>query len=531
MVVPAGYHRLCYSRIVRQRIVLGLVACGLVACGGDERAAPAAAASIDAAAALTDLPSVPPKPPPPKTPEFPDGTRSLRLTKTIAVRLRPGRDAKQIGTIAEDTRVAWTATEKAAGCKQPWVEITPRGWVCGEYLEPNTRGPIGVELPRLERGDIVPGEYGRIIEAGATTYVLPDKKAKKDDKKKPKKADPPPPDAGVPPAGEGFGSAGGPVTSPDQVDPAAPVEVASSRVPDPMVPGRPLLGSVTVRKYGELAFGDKVYWKISRGNEYVALKSIRVHEPSEYHGLRLGDDTGLRLPVAFVWPKSKDAKHVWIRKNAALRGALRQVEVRTPFAILETVEANGAPVAYRVGEGEWIEASQVRVAREAPPPPIVQDGERWFDVDLDTQVLVAYEGTMPVYTTMISSGRKDHATPTGVWRMEKKLTETDMNGVTGEDPYSVSTVPWTQFFHGVDGLALHAAYWHDGFGKVKSHGCVNLSPADARWLYFWSAPMVPPGWTLVAGVVEAPGSVVRVRSKADPEPALKGYAIKVEEAR
>ncbi len=514
---------------MRPRFVLGLVWLGLVACGDDRREEVASAPSPDATPA--ELPAVDVPAPPPKTPAFPDGTRSLRLTKTIAVRLGPGRDAKQIGTIAVDTRVAWTRTEKAAGCKRPWVEIAPRGWVCGEYLEPNTRGPIGVELPRLDRGGIVPGEYGRIIEAGATTYTLPDKKTKATDKKKGKKEVAV--DAGVAP-GEGFGSGGGPVTTPDQVDPNAPIEAIVNKpsVPDPMVPSRPLLGAVTVRKYGEITFGDRTYWKISRGNEYVMLKSIRIHEPSEYRGLRLADDTGLSLPIAFVWPKSKNAEHVWIRKNAAGRGALRQVEVRTALPILETVESSpGAPVAYRIGEGEWIEASQVRVAREAPPPPKVGDTERWFDVDLDTQILVAYEGTLPVYVTMISSGKKDTETPTGTWRMWKKLTETDMNGLSGEDPYSVSTVPWTQFFDPDEDLALHAAYWHDGFGKVRSHGCVNLSPADARWLYFWSEPMVPPGWTMIAGVVEAPGSIVRVRSNADPEPPFQGYALKVQQAR
>ena len=75
------------------------------------------------------------------------------------------------------------------------------------------------------------------------------------------------------------------------------------------------------------------------------------------------------------------------------------------------------------------------------------------------------------------------------------------------------------------------AYWHDGFGKQRSHGCINLAPRDARWLYYWSDPIVPPGWTATTGVVEAPGSIVRVRSVADPMPAWRGYAKKVAEAR
>jgi hypothetical protein len=91
--------------------------------------------------------------------------------------------------------------------------------------------------------------------------------------------------------------------------------------------------------------------------------------------------------------------------------------------------------------------------------------------------------------------------------------------------YSVATVPWTQFYK--KDFALHTAYWHDRFGTPRSHGCVNLSPADARFLYFWSEPSVPPGWSMAHGVTERPGSLIRVRSAADPSPTPKGYAAKV----
>ena len=42
------------------------------------------------------------------------------------------------------------------------------------------------------------------------------------------------------------------------------------------------------------------------------------------------------------------------------------------------------------------------------------------------------------------------------------------------------------YFH--EDYALHGAYWHDGFGYKHSHGCVNLSPKDAKWLFIWSTP-------------------------------------------
>ena len=60
---------------------------------------------------------------------------------------------------------------------------------------------------------------------------------------------------------------------------------------------------------------------------------------------------------------------------------------------------------------------------------------------------------------------------------------------------------------------------------------MNLAPADARWLYFWSDPQVPAGWTMAAGVTERPGSIVRVRSAAEPDPPIRGYAKLVEEQR
>jgi len=88
--------------------------------------------------------------------------------------------------------------------------------------------------------------------------------------------------------------------------------------------------------------------------------------------------------------------------------------------------------------------------------------------------------------------------------------------------YSVADVPWTMFYDG--GYAVHSSYWHDGFGGVRSHGCINLAPRDARLLYRWSSPDVPPGWTAVYGDEDHPGSMVRVRSRGEPDPELRGYA-------
>ena len=83
----------------------------------------------------------PADPAPVAQPDFPEGTRSLQLTRTVPVRLDPGDDGKRIGTVAVDTRVGWTRTAKGKGCARAWVEIQPRGWICGEHVKTTKLAP------------------------------------------------------------------------------------------------------------------------------------------------------------------------------------------------------------------------------------------------------------------------------------------------------------------------------------------------------------------------------------------------------
>jgi hypothetical protein len=437
----------------------------------------------------------------PAAPDFPEGTRSLELTRTVPVRLEAGDDAKRIGTIAIDTRVRWKRTAHAKGCSRPWVEIEPRGWVCSESVKASTKPAFGREVPLLDRGTIVPGDYGRISGPNATTYTIPRPEKKKPDKKK----------------------KSGPITSPSQV--------ADDSDKVKLVEDQPILGTLTVRIYEELTSDGKLYFRIDpKQKEYVLASQVRRLSPSSFMGSRMGDDTGWTLPFGFIWPRSH-WQQAWTFAQPN-KVQYRQINARTPVPLLETFSTkDGKPSAYRIGPAEWVNAADVRVFHPSPPPPQLRPAERWIDVDLDAQMLVAFEGEMPVYATLVSSGLKDTPTSPGLYRVWLKESEADMKNLKAEDPYSVATVPWTQFFYPEEDLALHTAYWHDNFGQPRSHGCVNLAPRDARWLYYWSDPQVPPGWTMTTGVVEAPGSVVRVRSAATPVLEWKGYARKVLEAR
>jgi lipoprotein-anchoring transpeptidase ErfK/SrfK len=137
----------------------------------------------------------------------------------------------------------------------------------------------------------------------------------------------------------------------------------------------------------------------------------------------------------------------------------------------------------------------------------------WFDVDTAHQVLVAYRGEVPIFATLVSSGRRGHSTPPGAFRIWVKLITGRMANEEPSDPeenpYYLEDVPWVMYFN--DDIALHGAYWHGSFGHVRSHGCVNLSPLDARWVFDKAQPALPRGWWSVLPSADDPGSLVRIR--------------------
>ncbi|HEX3594880.1 MAG TPA: L,D-transpeptidase [Polyangiaceae bacterium] len=80
----------------------------------------------------------------------------------------------------------------------------------------------------------------------------------------------------------------------------------------------------------------------------------------------------------------------------------------------------------------------------------------------------------------------------------------------GSQNFELRDVPWIQYF--ASGYAIHGAYWHDVFGIPRSHGCINLSPIDARLAFMWTEPQVPPGWHGInVGAETGEGTVVVVR--------------------
>ena len=163
-----------------------------------------------------------------------------------------------------------------------------------------------------------------------------------------------------------------------------------------------------------------------------------------------------------------------------------QVHYKDRFHILEERIVQGAPW-YRIGEDRWVYGGWVGVARFKPRPALIRPDEYWVGVSLREQTLVAYEGDRPVYAALVATGLPQTPTVQGIFRTWLRLKWGKMSGgsyATG-GYYYLEDVTWTMYFY--RGYSLHTAYWHDAFGRPRSHGCVNMSPYDAWWVFQWSA--------------------------------------------
>jgi lipoprotein-anchoring transpeptidase ErfK/SrfK len=114
-----------------------------------------------------------------------------------------------------------------------------------------------------------------------------------------------------------------------------------------------------------------------------------------------------------------------------------------------------------------------------------QSSQRWIEIDLSRQRLIAWEGGTPVYAVVISTGKEATPTPTGSFAIQTKHRVARMQGAD----YDIGDVPYTMYYSG--NYAIHGAYWHRRFGTPVSHGCVNVAVDHAGWLFDWATVGTP----------------------------------------
>jgi lipoprotein-anchoring transpeptidase ErfK/SrfK len=451
-------------------------------------------------------------PPPP----IPEGAPRLASVAMLTdVRARPDLKANKVGYLRAGAIVEMDPKEHGkAGCPGGWRKIKPYGFVCvGPEVTLDLEHPIVRASSR--RPDVtqkLPYMYGVAMRGGPAYARIPTEEDQKQFEPRLKTHL-----AKWAKDKESGATYGLDVWLKWKSEPAPAALVAlAEKVTDKDIPWflrdghtapnlSGLIKSDSTVKIDEVARRNGVAFVDSflhEGRRYNVATDLRVipadrFRPirgSEFHGYVIGED--IDFPFALV--RKKGAKRwQWSGKKLIEAGEL---EWRSAVALTGKQKFADGKLYYETKQGDWIDdRSAGRVDPAKKMPAWGKNGAKWIDVNITKQVLVAYEGTKPVYTTLVSSGEgglgdpeTTKSTKRGIFRIHTKYISITMDSDVVGEAFELRDVPYVQYFE--NGFALHGAYWHDVFGQPKSHGCVNLAPEDARRLFWWSEPQVPPGW-------------------------------------
>lgn len=174
------------------------------------------------------------------------------------------------------------------------------------------------------------------------------------------------------------------------------------------------------------------------------------------------------LVVALNWPRSELTSKAFIDRIYSASGEIDPTATKG------------------VWNGQEVPVPTAELAALSQPSNVlgVSTGEKWIDIDLTAQRLVAHEGSSVIYDFPISSGLPWTPTVTGEFYIWAKLKSQRMTG----PGYDLPNVPFIQYFY--KGYAIHGAYWHANWGTPISHGCVNMKIADAQALFYWTNPVL-----------------------------------------
>jgi hypothetical protein len=457
-------------------------------------------------------------PPPPAPDNVP---RLASIAMSTEVRSRPDRNATKIGYLRAGAVVEMDPDPAGtSGCPDGWRRIKPGGFVCvGPEATLDLNHPIARASTR--RPDVthkLPYLYGVVTRGGPAYARIPTDKDLRTFEPGLKKHL-----AKWERDKESGATYGLDLWLRWKTEPALPaLEALDQRITDKDIPwflqdggAAPNLSGLiktkdavkidALSRRNGVAFVDSF---LHEGRRYNVSTDLRVMPAdrfrpirgSDFHGYLIGKD--IDFPFALV--RRKNAKQYVFDAAKKRLVASDELPWRSAVALTGKQKFFGGKLHYETKSGTWIDdRSAGRVDPAKKMPAWGKNGEKWIDVNITKQVLVAYEGTTAVFATLVSSGEaglddpeKTKSTKRGIFRIHTKYISVTMDSdVVGEE-YELRDVPYVQYFEG--GYALHGSYWHDGFGQPKSHGCINLAPEDARRLFWWTEPQVPPGWHGVA---------------------------------
>ena len=173
----------------------------------------------------------------------------------------------------------------------------------------------------------------------------------------------------------------------------------------------------------------------------------------------------------------------------------------TTYWVYECVQDDEGKNWYRIQDDKWkirffVRAEHLHIitAEEISPiSPEIPPAEKHLEIHLPEQLVVAYEGDQAVYMARTATGARfrdgDYRTPVGTYMTNRKRPSRHMaaGDLADANSYDLPGVPWVCYLM-ENGISFHGTYWHNNYGRERSHGCVNLSPRDAQWVYRWTNP-------------------------------------------
>jgi hypothetical protein len=241
-------------------------------------------------------------------------------------------------------------------------------------------------------------------------------------------------------------------------------------------------GLIYVNLVAPVQAGGQDFYQIHTG-EYIRAADVKDVTPTDFQGILFSQQP--QYPIAWIVSNVRPSP----LPGVPAPGSGQRLYRKSVVQIFATQHV-GQWDWYLIGHNQWVEQRTVARLNLNPPPPGVSG--RWIQVDLFEQTVAAYEDNRLVYASLVSSGLDEWPTRPGLFHIYAKLLADRMAGsyrADGSDYYYLEAVPWVMYFDGA--RALHGEYWHDGLGLKRSHGCVNLAPLDARWLYDWASNGTP----------------------------------------
>jgi hypothetical protein len=459
-----------------------------------------------------------------------------RLTSvSVVTNIFPGPGLKyggNIGYLHQGSSIALRNRDPVRGrpdCPTAWYAVEPRGWICNDNTTvlQTERRILGENVDRLVRGlqagasSDGPLPFGYAMSLGVPMYGRIPTAAEQNQNEWMYGA----PGRPLGPWARGYdglASGGSTEASPEipwflENGEFAPINVrGEGRLIRKVVPRGSMISFASAFEAGGRT------WLLTPELAIVPADRVRLYRPSSFAGVKL--DESLSLPIAWIRktprPKCRRASDGKIVPSG------ESWEARTAVGLTGgSITQNDRVFLATTEPNTFIAASDATVVEQSHERPEgVGPDEKWMQISIAKGTLTAYEGDLPVFSTLISPGKggvpkypnagnkelvKHHNTPLGVYRIIFKDRFSYMLSDPEQKKFFISDVPYVQYFRGP--FAIHAAFWHEAFGEPMSGGCINVSPQDAERLFAWTEPQLPASWQGVrSGPPNGRGTVLQI---------------------